>query len=214
MNDSIQKALIFTGGFCHVENLIGRQLHGDYIIAADAGRFLAERCGIVPDLIVGDFDSSPLPAEATHPQILRVPAEKDETDTMLACRIAMEKGATQLLILGGTGGRIDHSLSNIFLLEYLREHGVSAVLFDGDNRVQLLQNETVHLAADGFRYFSLFALDDATVTETGCKYPLQNARLTRAYPYALSNEISEKEAIISVRGGCVLLIESDPHQKP
>lgn len=212
MTKSIQKALIFTGGYCHAENLSRHHFVSDLIIAADAGRLLAEKCGVTPDLIVGDFDSSSIPSPDSATEILRVPAEKDETDTMLACRIAMERGATDLLILGGTGGRADHSLSNFFLLEHLRNLGAAARLFDGDNRLRILRNETITLPQEGFRYFSLFALDDAIVSLSGCKYPLSNAPLIRSMPYAVSNEFTEAAAIITVSGGDVFLVESEMHK--
>jgi thiamine pyrophosphokinase len=127
---------------------------------------------------------------------------------MLACSLAIEQGVHEILILGGTGGRIDHSLSNLFLLENLRGRGVRAVLCDGANRVQLLRDESAELVRSSYRYFSLFALEDASVTITGCKYPLTDAPLVRTLPYAVSNEITADTAKISVSGGPVFLIES------
>lgn len=204
---SIQSALIFVGGHCRTEGIPPSMRTADLIIAADSGQITAERCGVVPHIIAGDFDSSPLP-ENTTAQIIRVPSEKDDTDTMLACDIAIRHGARSITILGGTGGRIDHSLSNLFLLEKLKQDGVCAILCDGDNRARILCNETLRLSPEGFRYFSLIALDRATVSVTGCKYPLAEAPLHRSHPYAVSNEITGKWAEITVADGPVLLIES------
>ncbi len=205
---SVKRAVIFTGGFCSFSHLSSDDFNGDLIIAADAGRITAEMCGVHPGIIVGDFDSSPIPAHTTA-EIIRVPAEKDDTDTMLACRIAIERGATELYVIGGTGGRLDHTLSNVFFLEALHERGVRTVLTDGVNRLHLLKDETVALSSSRFTYFSLFALDSAHVTLEGCKYPLDNALLSRDNPYAVSNEITTAKATISVSGGAVLLVESD-----
>ena len=204
----IQSALIFVGGHCRTDRISPSMLTADLIIAADSGQITAEKCGVPPHIIAGDFDSSDLPKN-TAAQIIRVPAEKDDTDTMLACDIAIRHGARKITVLGGTGGRIDHSLSNLFLLEKLKQDGIEAVLCDGDNRARILSNETVRLLPEGFRYFSLIALERSTVTVAGCKYPLTEADLHRAHPYAVSNEIVGDAAEITVAGGPVLLIESD-----
>jgi thiamine pyrophosphokinase len=200
-------AVIFTGGYCDVSRLTEEDLRGDLYIAADAGRLTAEKCGIVPDVIAGDFDSSPVPADSAA-EIIRVPAETDVTDTMLACDLAIARGANAIRILGGTGGRIDHELSNLFLLENLHLRGIHAVLCDGINRIRLIEKESLSLPRSDFRYFSLLALDDACVTLCGCKYPLTDAPLKRSLPYAVSNEITAEAAQITVNGGPVFLIES------
>jgi len=114
------RALIFTGGYSNIERLRGRLDTGaDWIIAADSGYRTAAALGIRPHIAMGDFDSyrDPLPQDMP---ILRVPAEKDVTDTMLACEFARDKGCRTLTVVGGTGGRIDHSLTNLFYLESLR----------------------------------------------------------------------------------------------
>ena len=104
-------ALVFVGGHCDTARVPQEMLSADLIIAADSGQITAAKCGVIPHLIVGDFDSSDLPSQ-TDAEIIRVPAEKDDTDTMLACNLAIQRGARRITILGGTGGRIDHSLSN------------------------------------------------------------------------------------------------------
>jgi len=212
MSRNAKRAVIFTGGHCEPALLSPDDIAADLYIAADSGRITAERCGIRPHVIAGDFDSSDAPAVDGASEIIRVPAEKDDTDTMLACDLAIQRGARELVIVGGTGGRIDHTLSNVFLLENLRSRGVTASLDDGNNRVRLLCDETVLLSKSRFRYFSLLALTDAFATICGCKYPLTDAPLSRANPYAVSNEITADSAEIRVSGGPVLLIESDAHE--
>ena len=112
-------ALIFTGGFCDTEALSASDLQGDLIIAADAGWITAQKCGLTPHILAGDFDSSDIPTHIKNARLVRVPAEKNDTDTMLACDLAIEQGAREIRIIGGTGGRLDHTLSNLFLLEKL-----------------------------------------------------------------------------------------------
>ena len=196
------KCVIFCAG--EFDGLLEDIPESALIIAADGGLRHTLSLGLTPDVILGDFDSLGYVPEGA--QVF--PVEKDDTDTMLACDMAIQRGARRITILGGTGGRIDHSLSNLFLLEKWKVRGIDLVLCDGDNRVRVLLNETALLRADGFRYFSLIALEPATVSVSGCKYPLHNASLIRTEPYAVSNEITDDAAQITVSGGAVLLIES------
>ncbi len=205
------RAVIFTGGRCEWELLIPDELCSPLIIAADAGWLTAKKCGVKPHLIVGDFDSSPIPQADEATEIRRVPTEKDDTDTMLACKIAIEQGFREILVIGGTGGRLDHTLSNIFLLETMYKNGTRVTLTDGTNRARLIKDETVHLPSARFRYFSLFSLGTSTATLAGCKYPLADAPLSRTDLYAVSNEITAGAASVTVSGDAILLIESDAH---
>ena len=197
----MKKALIFTGGYLNMSTTALTPADFDLILAADSGYLHAEKLHITPQIILGDFDSAPVPQ--TSAELFQVPVEKDETDTMLACRVAMERGATELLILGGTGGRADHFLSNLFLLEALCDQGISAVLSDGENTLRILQDETIQIPNFG-GYFSLFALDTCTVTLQGCKYPLTDFVLTRTNPFALSNEVAGESATVTVIGKAIL----------
>ncbi len=202
--DRIKTALIITGGYCNVE-LAKRRLpvSVDLTIAADSGYATAKQLGVTPDITMGDFDSY----REVLPQgmnILRVACEKDVTDTMLACEYARDNGCKYITIIGGTGGRIDHSLSNVFYLEDLRLQGVKVKLTDGENTVQVLLDETVTVKNEG-GYFSVFALDSCVVTESGCKYPLNRATLIRQRPYALSNEVTGENAVVTVEGTALLV---------
>ena len=90
-----------------------------YIICADSGYDKALSAGIKPDLLIGDFDSvkSKLPDDI---DVLRAPAHKDDTDTLLAVRTALEKGFDEIILAGACGGRTDHTLANIATLLYIR----------------------------------------------------------------------------------------------
>ena len=203
-----RRCVVFTGGDANLALLPREDLHADFIIAADCGMKKAIAENVTPDLLVGDFDSMAIPTLFSGIPTVRMPAEKDETDTMTAIGEAIRAGCTEILVVGGTGGRLDHTLSNVFLLESLRDRGIAVTMTDGGSTVQFLRDETVVLPRRGFRYFSLFAVDECTVTVRGAKYPLENAALRRTLPYAVSNEIVGDKAEITVRGG-VLLLESD-----
>ena len=198
---SCKKIVIICGGECRCENISKEIFENAFVIAADSGYDTAKKLGVTPDLLVGDMDSiSELPENvATR----RVKAEKDDTDTMLAADIACDMGAEEIEIVGGGGGRADHFLSNIFLLESLAERGVKARLHDGVNSVRFLCDGTVRLKNKG-GYFGILALEDSTVTAEGCKYSLRDAPLKRSLPYAVSNEVMGEYATVTVKGKVII----------
>lgn len=200
----IKTALVITGGYCNTE-LAKKQLPSlpDIIIAADSGYDTAKKLGVQPNIAVGDFDSlkSRLPEGL---ETIRVACEKDVTDTMLACEYAKDRGCGEITIVGGTGGRADHFLSNVFFLEELLGMGIRARLTDGENTVRFVENETVKIPSEG-GYFSVLAVTECIVTESGCKYPLDRAKLVRTRPYAVSNEVTSSEATLTVEGTAILV---------
>ena len=199
------RAFIYTGGEIHPDNITEHPKGDDIRIAADSGFHTAKKCGDRIDILVGDLDSIGAYKLDKDVEVLQVPAEKDVTDTMLACEYAKEHGCRYITIIGGTGGRIDHSLSNVLYLEGLRREGIRVKLTDGENTVQVLLDETVTVPDDG-GYFSVFALDSCIVTLTGCKYPLDCVRLVRQMPYAVSNEVVGEYATVRVDGVAILVM--------
>lgn len=197
------KFVIVTGGEYSTEKIDISVFKDSFIIAADSGYDSAKKLNIIPDLLVGDMDSiSELPKET---EILRVKPEKDDTDTMLALGIAKERGAREIIIVGGTGGRIDHLLSNLFMLEALETEGIKAKLYDGENLISVLINGSQTIP-HGVKYFGVIALEDSRVTITGCKYPLKDAPLKRTYPYAVSNEVTDDFARVTVSGRAIVSV--------
>ena len=201
-----KRALIFTGGSMPDRSKL-TDCAADIIIAADSGYDVCLELGIRPHLLVGDLDSIACEDVDSTIEKRLMPTHKDVTDTMLACECAIEAGATELIILGGLGGREDHSLSTIFYLENLKDRGVSARICDGQNDIRLLADETVIIPRSDKKYFSLFALDICVVTATGCEYPLSDYTLERKNSFAVSNEITSEAATVTVRGK-VLLAQS------
>lgn len=205
------RAYVFAGGTVETNAIDDRPAPGDLTIAADAGWKTARALGVTPALLVGDFDSLGEPEVPQGTEVVRVPAEKDDTDTQLAVRIALERGADEVILIAGVSGRVDHTLSSLAVLEELHRRGKRGILTDGKNRVRLLQNDSFLLARDRrYRYLSLICLSERAkgVSAEGCKYPLRNAVLERWRQYAVSNEITGNAALISVRRGTLLLIES------
>ena len=189
----------------------------DAVIAADSGYLTAKRFGIKPTLLLGDLDSLDKTKldgdELDEIEKIIVSPIKDDTDTQLAVDTAISRGVSRITIIGGLGGRIDHTLSSVFLLEYLAEKGVDGVITDGKNRVRLMRafGQMCTLRAErGYKYLSLVALSDICrgVSVSGVYYPLDSVELTRRYSYAVSNEITAEFAEIALCDGVMLIIES------
>lgn len=205
------RAFIYAGGTVYAEGVTEMPEAGDLTIAADSGWRNAQKLGVVPELLAGDFDSLGEPDVPAGVEIVRVPTEKDDTDTQLAVRLALERGADEIVLIAGLSGRIDHTLSTLAILEDLRARRVRAILTNGHNRVRFLRAGSLLIPKDpNFRYLSLLAVTERVsgVTVDGCKYPLRNATLTRRNQYAVSNEILGNAALIAVRRGSVCVVES------
>lgn len=209
----MMKAFIYIGGKIEPSRITERPKEGDLCIAADSGYGNAVALGVKPTLLVGDFDSIGNTRVPPEVERLQVPAEKDFTDTQLAVDTALKKGASEIILIGGLSGRLDHTLSNLALLEDLQQKQIHAVITDGCNRVRYLYASSTLIARSAFRYLSLLTLSEKAkgVCIEGCRYPLTNATLSRSFQYAVSNEITGNCALISVRKGGVYLVESaDP----
>jgi len=201
----MKRCFIFAAGTFF--GLRERPAPGDFVIAADAGYRVCKSIGIVPDLLLGDFDSMDQPEDFAN--IQRSPVEKDDTDTMLAVKTALERGCDEVHIYGGTGGkRLDHTIANLQTLLYLRRRGVRGWLYDDDFLWTVIEDETMDIRQTvAWGLFSAFCLGDRAegIDLTGFQYPLQNAVLTPEFPLGVSNHILEPQARISVRKGALAI---------
>ena len=205
------RAFIYLGGSILPENITEHPRSDDLTIAADSGLLNAQALGERVDILLGDFDSLggevQLPRDAER---LTFPPEKDLTDAQLAIEAAIARGADEALIIGGLDGRLDHTLSVLGILEDAYGRGFRALALSGYNRVRYLVSTSTLLPRSGYRYLSLLAADKKVrgVSVEGCKYPLHNATLTSRLQFAVSNEIVENCALVSVRRGAIYLVES------
>ena len=186
------------------------------MIAADSGWRHATALRVKPSVLLGDFDSldggNGIPDDVPDDvEILTVPAEKDFTDTQMAVDEARKRGAKHITIIGGLGGRLDHTLSCLAILEGLWEKGDRlAVIDSGYSRVRFLSSDSALIPRSGYKYLSLLAVDPVVkgVEIDGVKYPLKGAKLNRTYQFAVSNEITGNCAFIAVKKGRLLIVES------
>ena len=181
----------------------------DYVVFCDSGLKHLDGLQIEPSLIVGDFDSygGALPDDC---EVVRLCPEKDDTDTSLAIKLALERGCDNIIIIGGLSGRLDHTMSNLSLLEELSAQNIYAIIDDGANRVRFIRNSSALIGRSHYKYLSVLAADDKVkgVDIDGCKYNLKNAVITRRDQYGVSNEITGNCALIAVKKGGVYIVES------
>lgn len=179
---------------------------GDLVIAADGGLVTLNMEKIVPDYIIGDFDSLGHVPDAEN--VIKLNCVKDTTDMFEAVKLGLEKGCNEFLIYGGTGGRTEHTLANIQTAVYLSKRGRSCYIFDRKRVITALTNGTAEFS-DGFcGFISAFAADTSAggVTEIGMKYSLDDAEITNDYPIGVSNEFTGKKSAISVKSGTLVIV--------
>ena len=177
----------------------------DYVLAADAGWYHCRRAGLVPDLLLGDFDS--LAEVPDFGNIRRVPVRKDDTDMMLAIKEGLARGETLFHIYGGMGGsRTDHTLANLQALLYLARRGARGWLYGTRERYTALCGGTITLPEqEGI--FSLFCMGRAVqgLSIAGGDYALAEAELSPEFPLGVSNHFVGRDVVISLSRGDLVI---------
>ncbi|MCH1978297.1 thiamine diphosphokinase [Lawsonibacter sp. OA9] len=188
----------------------------DYIIAADRGLLFAWKHKIIPDYIVGDFDSVPSDVLQEYRSLNRIPIReynpvKDATDTQIALEKAISHGSSRIWLLGATGTRLDHTLGNIYSLKPALEAGIPAYILDEYNRISLVSGEIRLKREEQYgKYVSFLPLGEQAegLTLEGFKYPLKDYTLKNDSGLGVSNEITADEAYVSMETGILIMIQS------
>ena len=203
------KAYIFTGGEIFHQYIEEKPEGDDLVIAADAGYKNAKLMGAHINILIGDFDSlGDVPGDVD--EVFKLPAEKDVTDTQIAVDMAVERGADEIVIVGSTSGRLDHTLSTLAILEKYWEKRLPIYIVNGQNRVRYIRDSGFIVVRSQYKYFSVIAADEKVkgVSIEGGKYPLIKKTLLRNHQFAVSNEITKNCALITVKKGGIYIIES------
>ena len=199
----MERCVIFSAGI--FDRLATPIEKDDYIIAADGGFAHLQALGLTPHAVLGDFDSLGFVPENANV----FPVEKDDTDTMLAIRHALDKGFHEILIYGALDGpRLDHTVANFQALQFLADRGATGYLIGQTQIATVIQNETVRFAPEAQGIVSLFCMgaDAKGVTLNGLKYPLENGTLTSGFPLGVSNHFTGEAAQITVGSGSLLML--------
>lgn len=192
----------------------------DYVIYCDSGLRHMEAFGIRPSLVIGDFDSH----ENPHMDVetITLPVAKDDTDTMYAVKTGISRGFRDFVLLGVIGGRMDHTLVNLYALFYLDSHGCKAVAADDYSEMEVIsslpsdkEDNSCSIPGkayveDRFKFFSLVNMTGIArgITIRGAKFCVEDAEITSDYQYATSNEVLPgNKAEITVGEGRLLLIK-------
>jgi len=178
----------------------------DLLIAADGGYESVLKNGLSPDIVLGDFDSLGFVPKGNN--VVCLPAKKDDTDTLAAVRIGLNKGFKCFYIYGGLGGRLDHTLANIQTLSFISENGGRGYLIGDDEVVTVIKNSVLSLDKRADGTVSVFAYGGKAegVSINGLSYELSDAELESSFPLGVSNEFVGKEAEISVKNGQLLIV--------
>lgn len=206
--------LVCAGQFTPIEIPVDEQ---DYVIAVDGGFSYCQMLGILPNLIVGDFDSVSdkdleqiEQIECCAPErVRRFVPEKDDTDTIAAVKIGLEKGYRKFFLYGALGGRLDHTIANIQTLLYIKNREATGYIMSHDSLLTVIRDEEIHFHRGMEGRMSLFCLGEhaSGVSISGMKYPLQNATLTNDFPIGISNEfLAQEEGYIGVENGALFVM--------
>ena len=205
-----QKICYIVGAMSLTPDLRPYPTAGAYVIAADRGFDSLLAYGVTPDLAVGDFDS--LGHRPSHPNVIQLPAEKDDTDMVYAIRKGLERGYRRFILLGGVGGRLEHTLGNLQLLDWLASQGAQGFLAGEKTAATCIRDgKSMVFPPSMSGYLSVFCNSGTAegVTLSGLKYPLDRYTLSGSFPLGVSNQFLGAEAGVSVEKGSLLLIWED-----
>lgn len=203
--------LILTNGHIDDYEFYKKRLKGyDLIICADGGLNHAYKLRLLPQLAVGDFDS-------TSKEILKYyytrgckflehPARKDETDTEIAINHAIEQKPRKIDIFAGIGSRFDHSLANVQLLKKGLDAKIDMRIITEHNEIMLIDSriDIGGELGDGVSLIPL-TMEVSGVNTKGLEYPLQNAKLYFGQSYGISNYMIKDRASIEIEEGLLLV---------
>lgn len=203
--------VIFLNGVIMNDEFIGEIVsNDDFIIAVDGGFNHMKRLGLLPKLILGDFDSSNYEkALESKVEIHKYNSDKNATDGEIAIDYVIEKGFDEVTIIGALGNRMDHMLSNIYMLEKLADAGINGTIKGYKNEIKFV-NDRLILNKGKYKHFSLQAISEMVsgLSIKNSRYELYNADLKRTESLGISNEFLTDTVEISLKSGKAIVIKS------
>ena len=210
--DPVNTRCVIVGGakIGDYSQIRSRLRENDFLIYCDSGLKHMEVLQAPPDLIVGDFDSHEDPH--LNVETIRLPREKDDTDTVYAVKEALKRGFEEFLLIGVSGGRLDHTLGNVSILLYLDSLGKKGLIIDDYSDMEIISHKPAFIT-DAYPFFSLLNISGEAkgITVHGAKYPLEDAEISCEYQYGISNEVLPGcTAEVRVGSGRLLLVKIRP----
>ncbi len=204
----MSKALIITAYLKSSCKQLLSKVNYDTVICADGGFAIAEKLGLKADILIGDYDSMPLPQNRN---VIRLPMEKDMTDSEAAIDLAFSKGYDDILVIGGIGGRFDHTMGNIGILAKYCNTPATLAFGDDQNYIFMASPGEIIIPQNDYKYLGLISYSPVTsgLTLKGVKYPLQSFDLKNSTSLGVSNEITGQAAEIQFTSGQLLIVLSN-----
>lgn len=197
----------------YIKNIITKNNY-DYIICADGGANHSYKMGITPDYIIGDLDSISSNIidfyKLKNVKFEKFPSKKNETDTEICVYLASRLNAKEIDFIGALGGRLDHMISNINLLYYVRNQGIYTKIISEDEDIYIAINEEISINGDMGDTISVIPLngDAKGVTLNRLEYPLNNYDMKFSLPLGISNVMLDKKCNIKVEQGSLIIIRN------
>ncbi len=202
MNNS---KICFIFGALKTEKLAISPTGGDLVIAADMGLKRTQAHGIIPDIVIGDFDSlGQIPA---GDNIIRLPVRKDDTDVGYAVKHARDMGFNRFVMYGVLGGSLDHTVANLQIASGIAENGGTALLLGDDGCAAVISDRKLSFDFGKGRLSVLSLSDCSNISIKGAEYEVKDAPLTRNFPLGVSNGFKDNSpASITVHSGTVAVL--------
>lgn len=175
-------------------------------IGVDGGVETLLSQGIMPMVVVGDYDSLKDKDCLKKIRNIQLPQQKDDTDTAIAIEYLLSNGYNDIVLYGVTGGRIDHFLAVLCMLKKYRDH--SLTVLDEQNKIYILKAGKHCIHKNEYRYLSFFTDQDTYITIKGCVYPLDQYLLKNNDPLCVSNEICDETCEIEITSD-VIVVQSN-----
>lgn len=178
------------------------------VICADGGLNCARHAGFRPDYYIGDGDSGGSPESGLSAIVL--PTRKDLTDLQAAWEQAYAMGFREIYLTGCTGGRQDHHLSALQLLEAMADRGCKGMLLDPVNEISFHMAGEITVQKGRYRYFSLIPVEKRLVVSIcGASYPLDHRLVVRGDSLCISNEAQAQSVSVTIHEGACYLVQSE-----
>lgn len=208
----MKAAIVCNGSIQDYDRCKEKLLQADKIICADGGTRHLIHMNLMPDIIIGDMDSTQNDYieyyKSHNVPIITYNPEKDKTDTQICMEYALEQ-YDEIFLIGATGSRLDHTLGNISLLKLAADKGKIACIVDENNEIYVIKDE-IELHGNMDDILSLLPLSSKVegIDLTGVYYPLQNAVMEIGNPYGVSNKFKECTVTLAIKTGYMIVIKS------
>lgn len=206
-------AIIVNGIICDYDYHKSIIENCDLVICGDGGANHAYKMDIIPNYILGDLDSIHNKIKSYYEnknvEFIKFPSKKDKTDTEICIDYAYHLKATEVILLGALGGRMDHAMANVNLLYYMLKKGIKGSIVNETDSIYISDNELTIKGNKGDN-ISLIPLygDVVGVTLENLEYPLNDFTIKKGSSIGISNVMIDNNCRISLKSGYLLVCKS------